>query len=185
MKARPTALLIAVLPLALGLIAACGGGDGDGDGGSAPVLDEYFQQLVAINETAASEGERLQAEYYANLEAAKTEEEGMTAFLEWEAGLDEVALQTIFDLENIEPPPAVRQLHTEWVAIQVEVEGILSTVIDRVHSAQAVDEMGEALKLLEAPAAEEVRDRGREVCFALQTIADDNGIDADLGCSKI
>jgi tRNA G18 (ribose-2'-O)-methylase SpoU len=182
-KARLASLLIAALPLAFVLIAACG--DGDGDGGTDPVLDEYFQQLVAIDETAASQRERLQVEYEASVEAAKTEKERMTAFQEMEAGLGEVALQTISGLENIEPPPTVRQLHTEWVAIQVEVERVLSDVIDEVQRSQTTEELAVAIKLLEAPATEELRDRGREVCFALQTIADENGIDADLGCSEI
>jgi hypothetical protein len=183
MKARLASPLIAALPLAFVLIAACG--DGDGDGGSDPVLDEYFQQLVATDETAASERERLQVEYEASFEAAKTEKEEIAAFQELEAGLGESALQVLADLENIEPPPTVRQLNTEWVAIQVEVERVLSDVIDQVQRSQTTDELAVAINRLEGPATEELRDRGHEVCFALQAIADDNGIDADLECSEI
>ncbi len=169
-------MLIAALLLALGTIAAaCGDGD-------ELTLEQYFQRIDALGNDLDDELNRLSAEFDETVEEAETEEEVIDAFrdfLDPQPGLFEDFVE---ELESIAPPSDVEDAHNEMVAIQAEGLELLEDLNERaqrVESASGVEEVGAEL---EGPAFTAIVDQTEQACFALEAIADANGIDVDLEC---
>ena len=169
-------MLIAAVLLVLGTIAAaCGDGD-------ELTLEQYFQRIDALGNDLDDELNRLSAEFDETVEEAETEEEVIDAFrdfLDPQPGLFEDFVE---ELESIAPPSDVEDAHNEMVAIQAEGLELLEDLNERaqrVESASGVEEVGAEL---EGPAFTAIVDQTEQACFALEAIADANGIDVDLEC---
>lgn len=152
--------LLLAFPLLGALAVACGGA-GDGDG-RALTLEEYMQRMEEIN---AGVGRRLEAVSADDPSA----EEGGRAYVEV---LDDAKEK----YRNVTPPLLVEAAHDE-----------VREAVDEFGDAldEAADTATEGARLSDLLAQEEVvsaRKRLTNALCAVQQIADDNGIAADVGC---
>lgn len=177
MKPRPFVFLFAVaLLVVLGTIAAACGDD------DALTLEQYFQQIDALGNDLDDELNRLNEEFEETVEEAKTEEEVIDAFrdfLDPQPGLFE---DFVGELESIAPPSEVEDAHNELVAIQAEGLELLEDLNERAQRVESASDVEEVGAELEEPAFTAIADQTEQACFALEAIADANGIDVDLEC---
>ncbi len=176
MPRLPVFLFVAALALLVaGFAAACGDGD-------ALTLEQYFQQIDALGNDLDDELNRLNEEFEETVEEAKTEEEVIDAFrdfLDPQLGLFE---DFVGELESIAPPSEVEDAHNELVAIQAEGLELLEDLNERAQRVESASDVEEVGAELEEPAFTAIADQTEQACFALEAIADANGIDVDLEC---
>ena len=152
--------------------------DGAGGEGGELTLEEYFQRIEELGDDLNAGQDELLAEFGIASTVAETDEEVVEAFKEIIASLIPLSRGYVEDLERIDPPSEVEEAHNEAVALQVEaLETIedLNERVQRVESAAEVEELGPI-------DSAEFLDRRDQNCFALEAIAEENGIFVDLGC---
>ncbi len=176
MPRLPVFLFVAALAL---LVAAFAAACGDGD---ELTLEQYFQRIDALGNDLDDELNRLNEEFEETVEEAKTEEEVIDAFrdfLDPQPGLFE---DFVGELQSIAPPSEVEDAHNEMVAIQAEGLGLLEDLNERAQRVESASDVEEVGAELEEPAFTAIADQTEQACFALEAIADANGIDVDLEC---
>ena len=166
-------LLVAALAL---LVAAFAAACGDGD---ELTLEEYFQRIEALEDDLNAEEEELLAEIATVSTVAATEEEELEILKEFMAVLIPLARSYVEGLERIDPPSEVEDVHNEAVALQVEARETIEDLNERVQRIESADELEEFEFELETA---DFLDRRDQNCFALEAIAEENGIFVDLGC---
>ena len=171
MKPRLFVLLfIAVLLLALGTIAAACGDDDE------LTLEEYFQRVEGLSDEADERFEPLVEALDQEFESEADQVEATRAFF----NADIPILRDFVDaLDDLDPPTEVEDPHDEAVAGGAEMVEFLADFTDRFADVESTSELEE---LLDAPELEAASDRFDKACFALQDIADANGIVVDLEC---
>jgi DNA repair exonuclease SbcCD ATPase subunit len=173
-------LLVAALLLVLGTIASACGGDGDG-----LTLEEYFQRIDVLGSDLEDEIDRLGEEFDEATEAAEeaeTEEEMIEPSRDSFNRLAALVGDFVSELESIDPPSEVEDAHNEIVAAQAEGLDLLEDLNERAQRVESASDMEEVWAELEGPVFTAVSDRSEQACFALEAIADANGIDVDLEC---
>ncbi len=168
---RFSSLLVAGLVLGV-VAAACGGGDGGGE----LSLEQYFDQVASIigdlEERTASLDQPLEQEFESEAEEIEALRDAFTT-------VGPIFRDFIDDLDELNPPEEVEDLHGELVAGFADLAGGFEDIVDQFADIDTSAELaalffdadsvfGSAVGRLEA------------VCLELQSIADDNGIDADL-----
>lgn len=176
MRLRLATLLIAVLPLGLVIISACGGGDG------SLTLEEYLRRFDALGEDFLNDGDRLVEDVRQAEEDAETQEEEADILRNFWARVSDRYEEAIADMGGLEPPPEAREAHSEWLAVQREATDFVGGLNDRAQRATSLDEIAELNSEFDGPIATDLSERGDAACLGLQDIADDNGIDVDLEC---
>ena len=160
-------LPIGVLLLVLGTLAAACGGDG-------LTLEEYFQQLEALDQDAEAGIEALELP-----EEFASEEEQVAAFQDFFAASVPIIAEFVDAIDDLEPPAEIEDAHEEAVDsgrdFVTEAEELTNELAD-------VGSSSELVEVFDAPEYEAASDRFDQACFALQDIADANGIDVDLTC---
>ena len=171
-------LFVGALLLALSAVAGACGGDG------GLTLEEYFQRIDVLGNDLDDEIDRLGEEFDEAAEKAETEEEVIEAFRDFMDRLAALFGDFVSELESIDPPSEVEDAHNEIVAVQAEGLELLEDLDERAQRAESVSDVEEVGAELEGPVFTDVSDRGEQACFALEAIADANGIDVDLECEE-
>ncbi len=182
MKLRLSALILIAAAL-LALVAACGGGGGGG-GGDELTLEEYFQRMDVLGDDLEDEIDRLGEEFEEAIEGAETEEDVIEPFRDFFDRLRARFEDFVVDLDSIDPPSEVEDAHNEIVAVQAEGLELLEDLDERAQRAESASDFEELSAELDGPVFTDVSDRGEQACFALEAIADENGIDVDLECEE-
>lgn len=172
------AALLCLLTLAGG--AACGGGGGKDAGGGANklTLDAYYQQLAAAIDTLAAGVSAVVDKAAAN--TGGTDIDGQkqiaTSFI-----TDFAAAFASFAEEagGIEPPAEATNAHAELVAATNAIVDAATGLLDQVDAAQSRAELEALFSEEQVTAAGQ---RSETACSILQSIADENNIDAQLNC---
>lgn len=160
------------LLLGAGLFAACGGG-GSGD---ALTLEEYFQDLDALeNEFRA--GQDASEVAFAAIDDSTPVEDVITLFEELQSVSDEF----VAGLEGIDPPPEAEAAHEETIAGFQAISQLIDETIAAVEGGATGEELFAIFATDEAVEVSEALDA---TCRALQTLATDNGIDVALNCQN-
>lgn len=180
MKLRTAALV--GIAIALIIVAACG----DDDAGSpeatatAPeqlTLEQYFQRFEAVLADLNDQFEVLLAQFPQALEdPAQAPEFFEASAAHIRAGLDQ--------LDDINPPVEVVELHNDFLDAGGSMAKASEDFADQLADVESVQELQEAL---EQPLEEQfgaVERRFDAACFALEDVAADNGIAADLDCEE-
>jgi len=157
-----------VLAICLAAVSACGGGEEE------LKLDEYLPRFDRIGDDAQTRAERLWSEGVGqDIEASRDYFDGLVDIFE----------QTLNDLKNLQPPAEARDAHDEFVVGLAEALALWDNFSDQLGDVESPSEM-EALfaELRDDPALGAVTWRMYDACLELQAIADENGIDVDLGC---
>ncbi len=171
MKARFVPLaLIATLLLTFGaLAAACGG-----DGGGALTLQEYFQEVDALFDNTAEQSNALGEEPFADLDALEEQIEASRSFY---FGFAAITATFRDAMRDIDPPAEVEDAHNALVEAAddfAQATGDINNKLDEVASQADFVAVFAAFAELGNP---------EEACFALQGIAEENGIDVSLNCA--
>ena len=165
--------LIAALLLTVGaLAAACGGKD-------SLTLEEYFQQLDALHDTADERSEELSEAFDVELAAAASEEDALAVLEDFLKSTRPLSSTFVDGLSDLNPPAAVEELHNEYVDGSAELVASIEEVIDRFDDLDGVADLD---GLFEESGFIQAGERLDETCAALQDIADKNEIDIDLDC---
>jgi hypothetical protein len=157
-------------------MAACG----DDDGGEELTLEAYFQSVEDIRADFNEEVDTL-AEGLEGLEEADDEEQldGLrTYYDESEAAFG----QAIDDLDALNPPEEADERHEEFVSAGRDVLEESENLSDQLADVETVDEANELFE--NSAEIEEASSNFEAACGELQTLADDEGVDADLGCGE-
>lgn len=177
MKPRLLVSLFVAALLALGTIGVACGGD-------ELTLEEYFQQIDVLGNDAEDEIDRLVEEFEEAIEGAETEEDVIEPFRDFFDRSAALFGDVVSELESIDPPSEVEDAHNEFVAVQAEGLELLEDLDERAQRAESASDFEELSAELDGPVFTDVSDRGEQACFALEAIADENGIDVDLECEE-
>jgi hypothetical protein len=158
------------------LLAACAGS------GST---EDYFAQLGTVTGTLDAELDDLEGTFNAgileiNFETADAEGDLIALF---QTSLTETAesfTRLVDGLRDIDPPPGIADPHAE--ALQAG-ERVLAEYRGREDQLASLDTLADLDDYATALSAGGSRLRFTEACQELQTIADQDNIDADLGCT--
>jgi len=158
------------------LLAACAGG------GST---EDYFAQLETVTGTLDAELDDLEGTFNAgildiNFETADAEGALIALF---QTSLTETAesfTRLVDGLGDIDPPSPVADPHAE--ALEAG-ERVLAEYREREDQLASLDTLADLDDYAAALSAGGSRLRFTEACQELQTIADQDNIDADLGCT--
>jgi hypothetical protein len=182
MRLRPLSVLLACALLAL-TAAACKGGGGTTTGGGTPsgtagavlTLQEYFQNVQALQSQAAQRFDASQGLLRPNPSA----DEGV------KIAHDAIAVEAAFlkeqrdGLQQLSPPPEVTDAHQEAIdALNAWLE-FFQTASD---AAATATDLVEWVKVRDSKEALDVGKRLSDSCLALQQAAADLGITIELGC---
>ncbi len=167
-EATPDALFLIAAAL-LALVAACGGG-----GGQELTLEEYFEQVEALDEELDERAEALEF-----TEEFASEEEDALAFQDYFAAVIPILAEFVDAIDDLGPPAEIEDAHEEVV------DSGRDFVADAEELTNELADVGSSSELEEVfddPEYEAASDRFLQACFALQDIADANGIDVELTC---
>lgn len=126
--------------------------------------------------------DRLAEEFEEAAEGMETEEGLVEPFRDFFNRLAALSGDFVSELESIDPPPEVEDAHNEVVAVQAEGQELLEELNERAQRVESASDMEEVGAELEGPVFTDIADRSEQACFALEAIADENGIDVDLDC---
>lgn len=160
---------LALLALLMGAVACT---DGDVSGPSGPLtLAEYFDEL----EGASGDLDERTASLLETLETSSDVGELKEAASEY----PDVLSDFIEDLDALEAPSEAAAAHQDAIDAGQAFLDLLTGVVDEAEEAETEAELLEVFGSDELAVASTAFS---DTCVALQTIADDNEIDADLGC---
>ena len=162
-----TAALLGLLLVA----AACD--DGGGGSAGALTLEEYFDEL----EGSSAELDERTASVVETLETSDDLEELREAASQY----PDILGDFVEDLEAQEAPGEAADAHQDAIDAGVAFLDLLTGVVDEAEQAETVDDFVAALG---SDAVETASDEFTRTCLALQSMADDNRIDVDLGCGE-
>lgn len=178
----PLALTAALL-LSLGaVVTACGDDDGDGNGG-ALTLDEYFEKAAESKAESEARADEVQASADEELAAVESIDDAVEVFGNLIDDFVDATRQTLEDLDALEPPSEVEDLHNELVAIfqagANALEGYAAELEEGIDLAD-FEAFGQDIET-EFSA---LSTQSEVVCLQMQDIADENSIDVDLECGE-
>ncbi len=173
MKWLPSGWLLVVAVLLTAVTAACGSGD---SGGGELSLEQYFDQVGSITgnleERAEALDQPLEQEFDSEVEQVQAVRDAFTTVLP-------AFEDFINDLDALNPPPEAAAAHDELVAGFTNVVGGLENLIDQLAEVETAAEFS-ALLFDPGSGFESAIGQVTAACLQLQSIADDNGIDAGL-----
>lgn len=185
MNARPALIVLGVvLTLGLGLlVVACGGGKSGGNS-----LETYFESVKQSIDDADVEADEVEAGMDIGLAVADDLEGILDVLGDGLSGFQQLASDVRDDLEDIDVPEEIDELHTEFVAIfDAAAEALEAIGADLAEIDPSADEQDllEQVQDFSKDLSEEFGSLGTEsnsICFQLQEVADEHGIDVDLEC---
>ncbi len=168
-------LLVTALLFGVGTItAACGGGEAE------LTLDEYFQKLETVSDDLEQRGEALGTELEEDIDLETGELPSIETLRRLLSEGVSASQDALDETERLDPPPDVKSAHNEFVeAARGRVE-FIESVVDEVVESESVSDLLEIFTQVSLGSEQETR--FEDACRALEQIAVDNGIQADLNC---
>ncbi len=166
-----------VAAMLLGAVMAACGGSGGGGGGELS-LEQYFDRVGSIveglEERTATLDQPLEQEFDSEAEQIEALRDAFTS-------VRPVFRDFVDELDDLDPPAAVADAHSALVAGLTDLMGGLEDLIDQLAEVESASDFSE---LLFDPDSEFGSAIGQlaVACLQLQSIADDNDIDANLEC---
>ena len=169
----------ALVFLALGVIAsACGD-----DGGGGLSLEEYFQQLDAIQDNADAQFATQEAGGSDQVPGPDASEEEVADFVRQGFQATVTTLTTAAAAASeLDPPGEVEEAHNQLVAAVEDAVAAIQVIVDEFPEQLSSSDLENLDALLDTSEGDAAFVRLDEACLDLQTIADDNSIDVDLEC---
>ena len=161
-------LVVAALIVGSVLLAGCVGGEEELD------LDQYFQRLEGIGDDAQTRMGMLQEEY-------QEVGEDIEATRDYVDAIEGITKQALNDLKDLHPPAEVRDAHDEFVGGASQMLAVWEDRSDQLAGVESLSEL-QAVLVEDRPASDAVAERVDNACRQLQGIADENGIEVDVGC---
>ena len=161
-------LVVAALIVGSVLLAGCGGGEEELD------LDQYFRRLEGIGDDAQTRMGMLQEEY-------QEVGEDIEATRDYVDAIEGITKQALNDLKDLHPPAEARDAHDEFVGGASEMLAVWEDRSDRLAGVESLSEL-QAVLVEDRPTSDVVAERVDNACRQLQGIADENGIEVDVGC---
>ncbi len=174
MRMRRLALSAVLLSIAAAAAAACNGG------GGGLSMEEYFARVEQLSAEFDERQASLDDQLNRTLQEG-SEREQVDATQESFSGLAEAMRAFRQALGEIDPPEGVAEAHLQAVRAFDDALDELEGLNSRLRGAPSSRELESALEEFD-PDNNEAFLRLDETCLALQAIAGDNGIDADLRC---
>jgi len=169
-----TRFLVVAVPAAAALMLACG--SRDGSSGSGPLtLEQYFQQLGAIDKTSQARFERIGQQ----LSEQQPPEQALSTIKD--VYPEEVAtLQDLLDgMERLRPPAEVKNEHDAAVdALRTSVK-VTEKNAKSIASATLFSQVTDRLNSQESTGASK---KTSDTCLALEKAGTDRGLTVDLNC---
>jgi hypothetical protein len=163
--------LLAALAVAAALLVSCSGGD------DALSLDDYFEQLAAIDARFEEDGDAIDDPFDTPADASL--EDRQARIEDARGSLEPVFEQYEESLADLDPPDEVRDQHDNYVAaMDAFIEAFEQWLTD-LEDAPSNEEFDALLEAVPVGAAAE---RAVDACNELQSIADDSDINVDLKC---
>lgn len=166
----------AIVAISVGAVSAgCSGG-----GGGELTLAEYFAEYERIDNAAESRTEQLQNEYADVLSATTLDEAtrtGLKEYFEKQVAARRAYLNGIGDLK---PPDKATAAHDESVTAYEAVLAAFEPVVVDLETASTISDLD---RIFSGQALTDAIARADESCRTLQTLADDNDINANLECA--
>lgn len=161
-----TRMLVAGM-LAVGLIAtACS---------KSLSLDEYFAEIDSLRQEMNQTSSELEQKFQDDILAATTDEEGLAVIKNFLQAMVDETSGAVDDLDGIGAPSEVEATHGELVAASRASLDAVQAALDDWEQFQTTEDL---TKLFTEDLAN-VDQRSTEACNELQSIADDNSIEAD------
>jgi hypothetical protein len=176
MKSITIALACILLFAAGATAAACGGNDSE-----TPTLEEYFQRLVAVYESFEEQGEALSDAFDERLEFAESEEAELEAYGSFLHDGVEFFRDFLDEIGRLSPAAVAESAHEQFLEAGELMLDAFEESVDQATDAESVDDIATQLREETYVAAAE---RFSEACLALEALAEENRIDADLGCEE-
>jgi len=181
MKIRYLVLaMIGVVALSLGAVACSSDDDdGDGSGGGELTLAEFFSELEEAALAWDDRAAELDSQAEADFDSADSDEEQVQVFTEFiddgKTALDDF----VDDLEGLNAPAEAEELLSNAVTAGNELSDMFDNVLTVLDT---VETFADATALMDGPGIVAASDAFSGACTALDTLATENGITADLRC---
>lgn len=162
------------------VVGVAGAGCFGGGGGGGLTLAEYFAEYERIDNAAESRTEQLQNEYADVLSATTLDEAtrtGLKEYFEKQVAARRAYLNGIGDLK---PPDKATAAHEESVTAYEAVLAAFEPVVVDLETASTISDLD---RIFSGQALTDAIARADESCRTLQTLADDNDINANLECA--
>ena len=175
MKSWCSGALLAAVMLLGAVVAACGGGGGGGELSLEQYFDRVGSIVAGLEERTATLDQPLEQEFDSEAEQIEALRDAFTS-------VRPVFQDFVDDLDDLAPPSEVADAHRELVAGFAHLVEGLEALIDQLAE---VESMAEFTELLLGPDSGFGLASGQlaAVCLQLQSIANDNDIDANLECA--
>ncbi len=174
---RRQAVLIAILAAMVAtfgaLVAACGDGD-------ALTLDEYFEQLEAMDADVDAQFEAAFAEFPED-EDIFADDANLPFFKDLIAAFPRITGESLDRVEDLELPSEVADAHNDLLAA---LQALLVAYEEGADALNEAETMAEASVLIEEAETtiEPAITRFETACLALVDIAEANGISVNISC---
>ena len=176
--ARARAVLAALLLAIAAAGVACGGGGGEDGASGALTTENYFERLEEIAVQYDEEGLAIEEEF--DFTTAQSEQELIARAQGFFREGREVFGTFVENLVDLDPPDELAEAHNEAVASGRDALERFSELAELV---QDVETEAELLAAFEAVSPEdEALERFSASCLALQSLAEEHGVDIDLRC---
>lgn len=167
--------LLLVVGMLLGVAASDCGGGGDGSSGDDELsLEQYFEEVASIveglEERTSTLDQPLEPEFDSEAEQIEASRDAFATVLP-------VFQDFVDELDDLNPPAEVEDAHGELVAGFADLAGGVEDLVDQLEGIESASDFSD---LLLAPDSAFGLAVGKlaGACLQLETIADDNGIDA-------
>lgn len=167
---------IALVLLALGSFAACGGGENE-----SLTLEGYFEQLEALDSAFDDRNDDLIERADEGTANASSAAEELDVFVDFFVEATEIADKFVGELDELNGPSEVDAAHREAVESGRAFVGVMENASSGIEIAE--DETAAGAVAEGAFTSAEFA-RFDAACATLQSIADENAIDIDLDCEN-
>jgi|CXWL01.1.fsa_nt_gi hypothetical protein len=149
------------------MMSACGGG------GDTLSLDEYFEEVEALDADTSDRADEVGAD------VADTED--LDKIKDAFDKLPDVFGDFVAGLEDINPPDEVEDAHKDAIDASNDFLDEYDKLLEDLQDAETLDEI---TSLVDSRAINKANDRLTAACKDLQEIADDNDIRVSLNCGE-
>lgn len=176
MRLRPIAIPFAAALAAVLILSGCAGGGDD-----QLTLEEYLQRVDELTRRGQNEIEAAGDDASATGEAASSEAESVAALRAFYSDFAATVDRMVAAMRTLKPPSEAEEVHREWLVVAAEIQALLAEFNEQAEDVTSLAEMEQLEAELDDPA---LGARGDAACLALQALADENDIDADLECEE-
>lgn len=170
------AVTLTTVVLSVGLVAAA-------CGGTRTPLEEYFHSAADIEEEVLDRSDALADRMQEQLGDAEDDSERLNVLRGYFESLAELTEDHVDDLREVVPLLEVEAEHNDWVEANVDSSDYMLNGLDALQNFDSPTEMvGFFQDFLSDPESIRLSGAIDEACFALQEVADSEGIDDDLLC---